>query len=175
MRWKRDTLHLSPLHMYNLPYAGNVKKWWSGYRCRYRNQNAYTGISALSLSSQVTLQKLSIASVSLFPHSLHMDNNRITCSQVVVRIKWSLWSWGEAPNDGMTVIRNQGQLWWTRGRIKGKRGVPIMAQQKRIWLVSMRSRIRSLASFSGLRIQCCHELWCRSQIWLGSCVTVSVV
>ena len=40
-------------------------------------------------------------------------------------------------------------------------GVPIMAQLKRIWLVSMRMRIRILASVSGLRIRHCSELWCR--------------
>ena len=27
----------------------------------------------------------------------------------------------------------------------------------------------------GLRIQCCHELWCRSQTWLGSHVAVAGV
>ena len=30
------------------------------------------------------------------------------------------------------------------------------------------AQVRSLASFSGLRIRSCHELWCRSWIWLGS-------
>ena len=40
-------------------------------------------------------------------------------------------------------------------------GVPIVAQWKRIYLASMRTQVRSLASFSGLRIQCGHELWCR--------------
>ena len=39
--------------------------------------------------------------------------------------------------------------WWTR-------------------LVSMRTWVRPLASFSGLWIQCCRELWCRSQMQLGS-------
>ena len=34
---------------------------------------------------------------------------------------------------------------------------------------------RSLASLSGLRIQHCPELWCRSQTWLGSRVAVAVV
>ena len=29
-------------------------------------------------------------------------------------------------------------------------------------------------SLSGLRIQCCYELWCRFQMWLGSQVTVAV-
>ena len=36
----------------------------------------------------------------------------------------------------------------------------------------MRMRVRSLTSLSGLRIHCCHELWCRSQMWLGSSVAV---
>ena len=32
----------------------------------------------------------------------------------------------------------------------------------------------SLALLSGLKIQCCGELWCRSQTWLGSRVAVAV-
>ena len=32
----------------------------------------------------------------------------------------------------------------------------------------MRARVRSLASFSGLRIRHCHELWCSLQTWLRS-------
>ena len=55
---------------------------------------------------------------------------------------------------------------------KAKRGVPVVAQQKRIQLASMRMQVQSLASLSGLRIQCCCELWCGSQMWLGSCVAV---
>ena len=43
-----------------------------------------------------------------------------------------------------------------------------MVQQKRICLGTMRLRVQSLASLSGLRVWHCHELWCRSQIWLGS-------
>ena len=50
-----------------------------------------------------------------------------------------------------------------------------MAQQKQIRLVSMRKWVRSLASLSGLRIQHCHELWCRSLMQLGSGVVVAVV
>ena len=45
-----------------------------------------------------------------------------------------------------------------------KTGVLFVAQ----WLTN-------LALLSGLSICCCHELWCRSQMWLGSCVTVAVV
>ena len=36
-------------------------------------------------------------------------------------------------------------------------------------------QVWSLASLSGWRIQHCHELWGRSQIWIGSLVAVAVV
>ena len=39
----------------------------------------------------------------------------------------------------------------------------------------MRTWIRSLALFSGLNIQRCCELWCRSQMGLRSCFAVAVV
>ena len=35
--------------------------------------------------------------------------------------------------------------------------------------------VQSLASLSGLRIQHCSELWCRSQMRLGSRIAVAVV
>ena len=60
------------------------------------------------------------------------------------------------------------------GRKQG-RGVPVMAQRKQIWLVSMKTWVRSLASLSGLRIWRCLELWCRLQTWLGSGVAVALV
>ena len=53
-------------------------------------------------------------------------------------------------------------------------GVLIVVQQKQIQLVSIRMRVRSLASINGLRIHRCHELWCRSKTWLRSCVAVAV-
>ena len=53
-------------------------------------------------------------------------------------------------------------------------GVPIMAQ----WLTNLTMNyevtVRSLVLLSGLRIQHCHELWCRSQMRLGSQVAVAV-
>ena len=52
--------------------------------------------------------------------------------------------------------------------------VPIVAQQKQIWLVSMRLQVRSLASLSGLQIWYCHELQCRSQMQLRSGIAVAV-
>ena len=36
-------------------------------------------------------------------------------------------------------------------------------------------QVQSLASLSGLRIQPCHELWCRSQVQLGSGISLAVV
>ena len=38
----------------------------------------------------------------------------------------------------------------------------------------MKMQVPSLALLSGLRIQHCHELWCRSQMWLVSAVVVAV-
>ena len=35
-------------------------------------------------------------------------------------------------------------------------------------------KIQSLTLLSGLRIERCHELWCRSKTRLGSCVAVAV-
>ena len=44
----------------------------------------------------------------------------------------------------------------------------------RIWLTSMKMQVRSLASFSGLKIQCCRKLQHRSQMWLGACTALVV-
>ena len=55
-----------------------------------------------------------------------------------------------------------------------REGVPIVAQQKQIWLVFMRMQVRSLALLSGLRISCCCELCCRLQTPLRSGVVVAV-
>ena len=40
---------------------------------------------------------------------------------------------------------------------------------------NMRLQVQSLAMLSGLRIRCCHELWCRSKTWLGSGVAVALI
>ena len=49
-----------------------------------------------------------------------------------------------------------------------------MAQQKRIQLGTMRLWVQILALLSGLRIQCCRELWCRLQMWFGSGIAVAL-
>ena len=43
------------------------------------------------------------------------------------------------------------------------------------WTTSKRRQVWALSLFSGLRIQRCHELCCRSQMWLWSCIAVAVV
>ena len=53
-------------------------------------------------------------------------------------------------------------------------GVPVVAQQKRIQLGTMRLQVQSLASLSGLRIWHCHGLWCRSQTRFGSGIAVAM-
>ena len=52
-------------------------------------------------------------------------------------------------------------------------GVPVVDQWKVIRLGTMRFRVRSLASLTGLRIWHCHGLWCRSKRPLGSCIAVT--
>ena len=54
-------------------------------------------------------------------------------------------------------------------------GVPVVAQQKQIWLESMRMWARSLASLSGSGIHHWHELWYRSKTQLGSYAAVAVM
>jgi len=51
-----------------------------------------------------------------------------------------------------------------------------------LWLNRLRTRlaskrmwVRSLVLLSGLRLQCCRELWCRSKTQLGARVAVAVV
>ena len=63
--------------------------------------------------------------------------------------------------------------WW--GFKFEKVGVPVGAQQKWIPLGTMRLWVQFLASFSGLRIWCCPELWCSLQTWLRSHVAVALV
>ena len=51
---------------------------------------------------------------------------------------------------------------------------PSWRSGQRIWLGTMRLRVRSLPLPSGLTIRCCRELWCRSQTRLGSHVAVAL-
>ena len=53
-------------------------------------------------------------------------------------------------------------------------GVPVITQWKQTQLVSMKTWVRTLASLSGLRIQCCHKLWCTSQTQLVPGIAVAV-
>ena len=55
-----------------------------------------------------------------------------------------------------------------------KKGVPDVTQQKQTQVVSIRMRVQSQASHILSGIWHCHELWCRSKMWLGSCIAVAV-
>ena len=54
-------------------------------------------------------------------------------------------------------------------------GVPIVAQWLQNLTIIHRTWVRSLVLLSGLRIWRCHELWCRSQTWLGSHISVALI
>ena len=62
---------------------------------------------------------------------------------------------------------------WTMSRMPGGNSHP--GSVVRPQLVSMKTQDQCLASLSGLSIQHHCELWCRLQMWLGSCVAVAVV
>ena len=53
-------------------------------------------------------------------------------------------------------------------------GVPVVVQQRQIWLVFLRIQAWSLVSLSGSGLWRCRELWCQLQTWLGSGVAVAV-
>jgi len=76
--------------------------------------------------------------------------------------------WVEPPGSSSRCIWD-GYLW------KGCFGVPVVAQWKWIWLGTMTLQVLTRTLLSGLRIWCCHELWCRSQTCFGSGVAVAVV
>ena len=71
---------------------------------------------------------------------------------------------------GLLVTTSCGFWWWKRQVI----GVPVMAQQKWTLLASMKTQVQSLTQLSGLRIQHCPELWCRSRTWLRSGLAMAV-
>ena len=58
---------------------------------------------------------------------------------------------------------------------KGHLGVPVVVQQVRTQLVSIRMQVQSMALFSGLRIWHCHKMWYKLQKWLRSGVALAVV
>ena len=61
------------------------------------------------------------------------------------------------------------ELW-----LKHNMGVPFMAQQL-INLTGIHKHVGSIPGLlSVLRIWRCRELWCRSQMWLRSCIAVAV-
>ena len=85
------------------------------------------------------------------------------------------YSSNSTPRLGISICQ-----WFSSKKQKKKKkrkwilGVPVMAQWKQIQLGTIRLWVRSLALLSGLRVQHCHELWCRLQMQLGSCVAVAV-
>ena len=62
--------------------------------------------------------------------------------------------------------------WWEK---KNKTlQFPLWLSRLRTQLASTRMWVQSLASFSGLRIQCCHKFWGRSKMQLEYSITMAV-
>lgn len=53
-------------------------------------------------------------------------------------------------------------------------GDPVVAYRAKNPTVSVRKWVQSPTSLSGLKTQCCQELWCRLQVQLRSQVAVAV-
>ena len=90
----------------------------------------------------------------------------------------SLWesTWLGNPGKGKNTYQEEAYRIWDGCCLQLRKevgGVPIMAQQKRVHLGTVRVQVRSLALHSELRTQCCHELWWRLKMWLGSGVAVA--
>ena len=87
---------------------------------------------------------------------------------------WLWFPWECFSSKDVPVTDKEKKIKKKKKRVK-QVGFPVVAQQKRIQLVSMRMLVRSLALLSGLSIWRCHELWCSSQTWLRSSVAMAVV
>ena len=73
------------------------------------------------------------------------------------------WSWQATASKRAEVEKKENRNSGHRKVLKKCSGVPVVAWQKRIQLVTMRLQLRSLASLSELRIWHHRELWCSSQ------------
>ena len=75
----------------------------------------------------------------------------------------------------MEIIRSERSALELRfSKVEKFQEFPLWLSGSQTQLVSMRMRVRSLASLSGLRIQLCNEPWCRSQMWLRSGAAVAM-
>ena len=105
-----------------------------------------------------------------FTQNWHLVTVCIVLTKANLRTKWRMtglrkmfFSWSVVKENENSKIR------------KLTLGVKHCGSGETIWLVSMRMGVWSLASLSGLRIQCYCELWCRLQVWLGFHTAVAVV
>ena len=120
-------------------------------------------------------QHISLACIWTGYHNIYLPLSLATMERKRTRYSSRSLLYVERVTGRDLIFQRRGK--WESGRKKGRKkwqGVPIMAQWKWLWLVPMRTQVQSLSSLSGLRIQCCHQLWCGSQMQLGSGIAVAV-
>ena len=62
---------------------------------------------------------------------------------------------------GLDEVTGVGSAWWDSCLYRKNKGIPVVSQQV-MNLACIREDTGSVPDLlSGLRIQCCHELWCR--------------
>ena len=99
---------------------------------------------------------------------------------------WEVFIWAEAKGDSSLIGEWQWGGLWSHFPARSEAIVlslqvfrncyilefPLWLSGLRTWLVSMRMWVWFLVSLSGLAIWCCCELWCKSQMRLGSPIAV---
>ena len=106
---------------------------------------------------------------------LNLQNEELECTipQDIWALKCYMWNYMENttafPKD-INVWHHNGLFWALSDPstklqcMVGSLGSSVVAQRKWTQLISMRTQVLSLALLSVLRIQPCHELWCRLQM-----------
>ena len=118
--------------------------------------------------SELSLQWLWVAAVARvpspareLPHAMEQQQIKKKKSyKWLILVRKAFWKmrWAESCASCTIQIVKAKEKFWKEIK-SATPGVPVVAQWKRIWPVSMRMQVWSLASISGLRIWCCHELW----------------
>ena len=106
-----------------------------------------------SLNLGVTESQLQILSIMEHIYPFNLDS-KIRPRSFKVNVKQDIVLQTLCTKKGRNKYQNQGFLLQLSGNEPD--------------LASMRMQVRSLAWLSGLRIWHCYEVWCRSQMWLGS-------
>ena len=137
--------HMKPLSEVRRQRLWESESASSASKCLWLRRLAAAFFAHLSCRSSPTWQKVD-------PPLTHYDSDQGNCPQV--------WKHPSATERAHSKhCRSEFPLWFSELRTR---------------LVSMKMWVPFLASFSGLRIQHCHDLWCRLQTQLRCGIAMAV-